>query len=106
MDSGKVLESKVEKFERDSLSGYKIPIVEVHSLGSEDCQFRIQKASVAGRINILESISVVLRFFVKLFFANPYILIHNTSNSLNCKHISPTPIDFQGVQSHYLINSK
>ena len=70
------------------------------------CYFISENIDSLSKINVLSSISAILRFFVNLFFANPYILAFSNKVTLNCPLIVQSPVEFDGIHSQYLINPK
>jgi hypothetical protein len=88
---------------KNRFSGYDIPTEQILTLKNrKDCTVKIRDGSILGEINILSNISIVLRFFVRLFFAKPYQLHYKTKVILEC------PDGIQefgtGIHSYYLIN--
>ena len=105
--SGKIKKDEQLKIEKESFSGYLLPTKEKMFLNDEaSCFFTTENIDSLSKINVLSSISAILRFFVNLFFANPYILAFSTKVTVTCPTIFSTPIDFDGIHSQYLINPK
>lgn len=103
--SGKIIKSEILKESIDNFSGYKVTEIEKIYL-SETCSVKIERGNSAGKINILSNISAVLRFFVRLFFTNPYQLNYEAKLILDCKEKFPKEISFNSILTYYLINSK
>lgn len=104
--SGKIETSEILEERKDPATGYVLPVKEKVFIDKEEkCGFQIEYAHQAGRINILDNISVVLRFFIKLFFANPYIINSHVKVDSLCPTYIPENMSWQGIKSDYLINS-
>lgn len=103
--SGKILKSEILKETKDNFSGYMVTESEKIYL-SETCFVKIDRGNSTGKINILSNISAVLRFFVRLFFTNPYQLNYEAKITLDCKEKFPKEISFNSILTYYLINSK
>lgn len=105
--SGKIKKDEQIKIEKEIFSGYLLPTKEKMFLNDEGtCYFISENIDSLSKINVLSSISAILRFFVNLFFANPYILAFSNKVTLNCPSIVPSPVEFDGIHSQYLINPK
>lgn len=103
----KVLSSEILLEKKESFSGYLLPYKErLYTNESKDCSFLIEYSHNAGRINVLENISTILRIFIRLFFANPYILNFHVKVSSDCPSKFPVAIEWIGVKSDYLVNPK
>ena len=70
--SGMIKKTEIISSEIDKFSGYSLPLKEKIFVGDNGCYVFSERLQSVGKINILSNISAVLRFFVKLFFANPY----------------------------------
>lgn len=101
--SDQVDEIEIVNTVKNRFSGYDIPVEQVLTLKhKKDCKVKINDGVVLGEINILSNISIVLRFFVRLFFAKPYQLHYKTKITLDC---SDGIQEFKtGIHSYYLIN--
>jgi hypothetical protein len=105
--SGKIKKDEQIKIEKESFSGYLLPTKEKMFLNDDaSCYFTNENIDSLSKINVLSSISAILRFFVNLFFANPFILAFSTKVTVTCPTIFSTPVDFDGIHSQYLINPK
>lgn len=105
--SGKISKSEILRTELDKFSGYFIPLQEKIYLGDNNCFVQTDRLRSVGKINILSNISTVLRFFIKLFFANPYQVNYLTRLTVNCPEVFKKDLgEFIGIQSYYLINPK
>ncbi len=105
--SGMITKTEIINSELDKFSGYTLPIKEKIYLGDNGCFVQSERLYSVGKINILSNISAVLRFFIKLFFANPYQVNFLTRLSVNCpESFKSNPSDFTGIHSYYLINPK
>ncbi|WCL50204.1 hypothetical protein [Leptospira sp. GIMC2001] len=104
--SGKVTKIEILKKTHNKFSGYDLPTQQKLTIDGEDsCTATITDTKVIGEINVLENISAVLRFFVRLFFAKPYQIHLNTSVVWDCVN-SPIPTQTfkSGIHSYYLVN--
>ncbi|MBK8394399.1 MAG: hypothetical protein IPL26_04025 [Leptospiraceae bacterium] len=105
--SGMIKKTEIISSEIDKFSGYSLPLKEKIFVGDNGCYVFSERLQSVGKINILSNISAVLRFFVKLFFANPYQVNFLTKLSVSCPESFPSiPSEFFGIQSYYLINPK
>jgi hypothetical protein len=105
--SKRILKSETIQSQKEPFSGYILPYKEkVYTSSDDSCGFVIEYKTSAGRIKVLENISQILRFFVRLFFANPYIVNFHVKISSECNDFFPTPKIWTGIKSDYLINSK
>ncbi len=71
-----------------------------------ECSFLIDYENQVGRINILDNISAMLRFFIKVFFANPYVVNSVVKIEPSCSQKIPKGTNWIGIKSDYLINNK
>lgn len=110
ISSAKIVSAETLESKKDPFSGYTIPSKEKLNLSDDPqkpCTAVIEMGGLIGRINVLANISSVLSFFVKLFFANPYIIHSRSKITLECKaKTGQDKVVFDGILSHYLINSK
>ncbi len=105
--SGKVIKAEILKQEKDIYTGYILPISEkIYLSEDESCYAVIESIDSIGKINVLANISAFLRFFVNLFFANPYILAYSNKVTLVCPGLLPQELELEGIDSQYLINPK
>jgi hypothetical protein len=105
--SGKVVREESLKLEKDLYTEYILPVTEkIYLTNDESCFALMETKDPIGKINVLANISAFLRFFVNLFFANPYILAYSNKVSLICPSIFPNGIELEGIDSQYLINPK
>jgi hypothetical protein len=105
--SGKVPKAEILRQEKDPYTGYLLPIAEKIFLTEDDsCFAKLESLESIGKINVLANISAFLRFFVNLFFANPYILAYSNKVTLVCPGVIPQEIELDGIDSQYLINPK
>lgn len=105
--SGKLTRSEIISSDLDKFSGYTIPLKEKIFVGENGCYVQSERLRSVGKINILSNISAVLRFFIKLFFANPYQVNYLTKLTVNCPSIFKQELpEFTGIQSYYLINPR
>ncbi|MDX1960771.1 MAG: hypothetical protein SFU98_19520 [Leptospiraceae bacterium] len=103
----RILKTVLEKTIKDSFSGYELPVVEKIFLDNEmKCSATITNSYPNGRINVLANISVVLRYFINLFIAKPFIINYSSSIELDCAKYFKNKMIFQGFNSYYLINPK
>ncbi|PJE03918.1 MAG: hypothetical protein CK427_03525 [Leptospira sp.] len=106
--SGNVKQIQVTKWLPNAFSGYEIPVEQELQLEeNEQCKVLIQDSKNLGEINVLSNISVVLRLFVRMFFARPYQIHKETKVEWNC-NLNPDSeenLKFNnGTHSYYLIN--
>ncbi len=102
-----VSRSNFELIKKEPFSGYFLPYREkIFISEDESCSFTVEYLTNAGRINVLENISQLLRFFVRLFFANPYIVNFHVKVTSDCPSIFAQPKEWTGIKSDYLINPK
>lgn len=105
--SGMITKTEIISDELDKFSGYILPVKEKIYVGDNGCFVQSDRLYSVGKINILSNISAVLRFFIKLFFANPYQVNYSTRLTVNCPDLFKLmPTDFNGIHSYYLINPK
>jgi hypothetical protein len=105
--SGKITKTEILNSELDKFSGYTLPVKEKIYLGDNGCFIQSERQQSVGKINILSNISAVLRFFIKLFFANPYQVNYLTKLTVHCpENFRTNPAEFTGIHSYYLINPK
>ena len=105
--SGQISKEETLQQQKDKFSGYTLPSVQKIFLNSDgSCSLQIESGESLGKINVLSSISAILRFFVNLFFANPYILAFSSNITMNCPGILPNIVEFEGIHNQYLINPK
>ncbi|MBL0263474.1 MAG: hypothetical protein IPQ05_06240 [Leptospiraceae bacterium] len=105
--SGMITKTEIVSSELDKFSGYILPVKEKIYVGDNGCFVQSDRLYSVGKINILSNISAVLRFFIKLFFANPYQVNYSTRLTVNCPDLFKLmPTDFNGIHSYYLINPK
>lgn len=105
--SGRITKTEILSSNLDKFSGYKLPIKEKLFVGKDSCYVQSERFQSVGKINILSNISVVLRFFIKLFFANPYQVNYITKLTVDCPDtFKNSPTEFTGIHSYYLINPK
>lgn len=105
--SGMITKTEIISDELDKFSGYILPVKEKIYVGDNGCFVQSDRLYSVGKINILSNISAVLRFFIKLFFANPYQVNYSTRLTVNCPDFFKLmPTDFNGIHSYYLINPK
>ncbi|HRG46715.1 MAG TPA: hypothetical protein PLX69_01015 [Leptospiraceae bacterium] len=105
--SGMITKTEIISSELDKFSGYILPVKEKIYVGDNGCFVQSDRLYSVGKINILSNISAVLRFFIKLFFANPYQVNYFTRLTVNCpESFKLMPTDFNGIHSYYLINPK
>jgi hypothetical protein len=105
--SGEIQKSEILEEKLDHHTGYKLPIKEkVFIDKNEECGFLIEYENQVGRINILDNISAMLRFFIKVFFANPYIVNSIVKIEPLCSGKIPKGTNWIGIKSDYLINIK
>jgi hypothetical protein len=105
--SGKVVREEILKLEKDLYTEYILPVTEkIYLNNDESCFALMETKDPIGKINVLANISAFLRFFVNLFFANPYILAYSNKVSLVCPSIFPNGLELEGIDSQYLINPK
>ncbi|HMW04791.1 MAG TPA: hypothetical protein PK079_01600 [Leptospiraceae bacterium] len=105
--SGIVTKSEIISSELDKFSGYVLPIKEKIYIGDNGCYVQSERLYSVGKINILSNISAVLRFFIKLIFANPYQVNFLTKLNVVCNDsLKISTSDFIGIHSYYLINPK
>lgn len=105
--SGMITKTEIISSELDKFSGYILPVKEKIYVGDNGCFVQSDRLYSVGKINILSNISAVLRFFIKLFFANPYQVNYSTRLTVNCPDLFKLmPTDFNGIHSYYLINPK
>ena len=105
--SGLITKTEIISSEIDKFSGYLLPVKEKVYIGDNGCMVQSERLASVGKINILSNISAVLRFFIKLFFANPYQVNYLTRLTVNCPESFKAQVpDFTGIQSYYLINPK
>jgi hypothetical protein len=106
--SGNVKEIEVTKWISNSFSGYEIPVGQELKLEENDkCKVIIQDSRDLGEINVLSNISVVLRLFVRMFFARPYQIHKETKVEWNCNADTDSEENLKfntGTHSYYLIN--
>jgi hypothetical protein len=91
-------------FRKEELSNYLLPSIQTlawKSKSNEICKFIINDKEKLGSINILESISSLLRFFIEFFFAKPYQIHYNIDAELVCGNLK---LKGEGFHSFYLIN--
>lgn len=103
--SGMITKTEIISSELDKFSGYILPTKEKLYVGDNGCFVQTERLYSVGKINILSNISAVLRFFIKLFFANPYQVNYLTRLTVVCPD-SIKASDFTGIHSYYLINPK
>ena len=82
--SGMITKTEIISDELDKFSGYILPVKEKIYVGDNGCFVQSDRLYSVGKINILSNISAVLRFFIKLFFANPYQVNYSTRLTVNC----------------------
>lgn len=106
LSSGEVKEIEVETWLMNSFSGYNLPVQQKLILDHpNNCVARIQDSRDIGEINVLSNISVVLRLFIRMFFAKPYQIHKETKVELKCEGDESQNFIFNtGVHSYYLIN--
>ena len=105
--SGMITKTEIVSSELDKFSGYTLPVKEKIYIGDNGCFVQSDRLYSVGKINILSNISAVLRFFIKLFFANPFQVNYSTRLTVNCPDsFKQIPTEFTGIHSYYLINPK
>lgn len=111
--SGKIIfDETVQKanpssVQKEPFSGYFLPFKEqIYTSEDDSCSFLIEYKSGAGKINVLENISQILKFFVRLFFANPFIINFHVKVTADCPAHFPKGKEWTGIKSDYLINPK
>lgn len=106
MEKGKITASGAVKrvetavSEKDNFSGYVIP-KSVRYVLENDCQITENRAYFTGGFDVLNSVSAVLRWILRVFFARPYVM-HYSANLLYTCGAQNTPAEAQA--SYYLIN--
>ena len=104
--SGKILRSEVLQSSVESLSKYQVPDLEKIYL-TENCTVEIKRGKLIGRGNILANVSKLLRFFINLFFTNPYLVSYKNTIKVDCpEKLEKSIPSFNGIHTYYLINSK
>ncbi|NDE62235.1 MAG: hypothetical protein EB038_08595 [Cyclobacteriaceae bacterium] len=103
-----VLSEKIESErmlggKREEWSGYILPTILEYQWNSPQgkCTYRIMEKTKLGSINLLESISALLRFFIEVFFAKPFQIHFKVDTQLDCNGQSWKA---EGIHSWYLIN--
>ena len=105
LKNARIIKSKVIKSQRNSFSGYRIPIKTEHSLeGPGLCKLTEVRRSSLGGYYVLGNISAVLRWVLRVLYAKPYILHYRNRLTLSCKGDEGTEKKMWGMTSHYLIN--
>ncbi len=101
----KILSSEILLEKKESFSGYILPYKE-RLFVNKDCAFLVEYLHNVGKINVLESVSIVLRSLIRFFFVNPYILNFSVKVISECPSQFPTSIEWNGIKSDYLLNPK
>jgi hypothetical protein len=98
--SGPVKRVETAVSEKDGFSGYVIP-KSVRYVLDNDCQITENRAFFTGGFDVLNSVSAVLRWILRVFFARPYVM-HYSANLLYTCGVQSIPAEAQA--SYYLIN--
>lgn len=97
---GAVKKVEIAVTETDPYSGYNIP-KSVRYILDNDCQITEERAFFTGGFDVLGSVSAVLRWVLRVFFARPYVM-HYSANLLYTCGAERIPAEAQA--SYYLIN--
>lgn len=98
--SGPVKRVDIAVTEKDGFSGYVIP-KSVRYILDNDCQIMEERAFFTGGFDVLNSISAVLRWILRVFFARPYVMHYSANMLYTC---GSEKIATEAQSSYYLVN--
>lgn len=91
--------------EKDSFSGYMIPIEEIYYWNdNKSCFMRLKKKGNLGKVNIIQKVTFIIRMIIKAFFTNPYQIAYSTEVEVDCPEKLKQKISAFGTETLYLIN--
>jgi hypothetical protein len=103
--SSRILSSEPEGIFKEPYSGYNLASKEkIFMDDSKACSAEIVRVENINKINLISNVSAVLRFFINLFFANPYQVNYFASITPNCQEFPSG--NYLGIHSQFLINHK
>ncbi|HMW59550.1 MAG TPA: hypothetical protein PKA91_07885 [Leptospiraceae bacterium] len=99
--SGNVKSLEVNASAIDPFSGYSIPTSVTYGL-EDGCKITEVRKGFAGGFDVLGSISTVLRWILRVFFARPYVMHFTSQMTYICN--GAKDISAEAQASYYLIN--
>ncbi len=98
---GAVKSTLIQESQQDPFSGYAIPSLVTYTLDN-GCTITEQRKFFAGGFDVLGSISAVLRWILRAFFARPYVMHFSAQMTYSCAGAKDIAAEAQA--SYYLIN--
>lgn len=109
--SGKGIDNTILHSEFDKIISYNLNLSERVYFGTDKkCYLDIINIKPFSKINILSNISILLRTFIKVFFAKPYQIYSTVKSDFNCPTVERTiekgenPFQGAGWHNYFLIN--
>lgn len=99
--SGNVSKIEILASQADGFSGYTIPTSVRYTL-NDNCTIQEDRKYFAGGFDVLGSVSALLRWVLRVFFARPYVMHYDASLVYACHDAKPLSVIAQ--TSYYLIN--
>ena len=88
----------------DSFSGFQIPTRVIYH-DDRGCVLTANRLANEGKMNVLSSVSLFLRWVLRVLFAKPFILHYRASLDVQCADGTDTNAHFENLQmTYYLIN--
>ncbi|MBL8021762.1 MAG: hypothetical protein JNM27_18965 [Leptospirales bacterium] len=98
---GSVKKIEIQDSQPDGFSGYTVPTKVRYTL-SDNCTLQEERKYFSGGFDVLGSVSALLRWVLRVFFARPYVMHYDASLTYACADAKPVTVIAQ--TSYYLIN--